>query len=68
MRHRAVLLNSEIARALVISEKTVSTHISHLLANTGTENRVELARLVHRLADERDRTGQSVRRSSSCAP
>lgn len=39
----------EIARALMISEKTVSTHISHLLAKTGTANRVELARLVHRL-------------------
>jgi DNA-binding CsgD family transcriptional regulator len=47
---------SEIARALMISEKTVSTHVSHLLAKTGTANRVELARLVHRVADERDRT------------
>ena len=41
----------EIARTLMISEKTVSTHVSHLLAKTGTANRVELARLVHRLAD-----------------
>ncbi|MFD4420030.1 AAA family ATPase [Agromyces sp. NPDC058484] len=40
----------EIARELVISEKTVSTHVSHLLAKTGTANRVELARLVHRLS------------------
>ena len=39
----------EIARSLVISEKTVSTHVSHLLAKTGTSSRVELARLVHRL-------------------
>ncbi|MFC9919061.1 helix-turn-helix transcriptional regulator [Agromyces binzhouensis] len=44
---------SDIARSLVISEKTVSTHVSHLLAKTGAANRVELARLVHRLgADE----------------
>ena len=43
---------SEIARTLVISEKTVSTHVSHLLAKTGTANRVELARLVHRVTDE----------------
>jgi DNA-binding CsgD family transcriptional regulator len=43
---------SEIARTLVISEKTVSTHVSHLLAKTGTANRVELARLVHRVGDE----------------
>ncbi|TYL50833.1 AAA family ATPase [Agromyces mariniharenae] len=41
----------EIARTLMISEKTVSTHVSHLLAKTGTANRVELARLVHRVAD-----------------
>jgi DNA-binding CsgD family transcriptional regulator len=42
---------AEIARALMISEKTVSTHVSHLLAKTGSANRVELARLVHRLDD-----------------
>lgn len=43
---------SEIARTLMISEKTVSTHVSHLLAKTGTANRVELARLVHRVTDD----------------
>ena len=40
----------EIARALHISEKTVSSHISTILAATGTANRVELAQLARRLA------------------
>jgi DNA-binding CsgD family transcriptional regulator len=39
---------AEIARTLMISEKTVSSHISHLLAKTGTSNRTELAGLAHR--------------------
>jgi DNA-binding CsgD family transcriptional regulator len=39
---------SEIARELVISEKTVSVHISHLLHKTGTANRVQLAGLARR--------------------
>jgi DNA-binding NarL/FixJ family response regulator len=38
----------EIARALVVSEKTVSSHVSHLLAKTGTANRVDLARWATR--------------------
>ena len=38
----------EIARTLVVSEKTVSTHVSHLLAKTGTANRVDLARWAAR--------------------
>lgn len=33
----------EIAEALVLSEKTVSSHISNMLRKTGTANRVELA-------------------------
>jgi DNA-binding CsgD family transcriptional regulator len=33
----------EIARALVVSEKTVSSHISHLLRKTGCANRIDLA-------------------------
>jgi DNA-binding CsgD family transcriptional regulator/tetratricopeptide (TPR) repeat protein len=37
---------SEIARELVISEKTVSSHISNLLRKTGTTNRMDLARLA----------------------
>jgi DNA-binding CsgD family transcriptional regulator len=34
---------AQIAEALVITEKTVSTHISNMLRKTGTANRVELA-------------------------
>jgi DNA-binding CsgD family transcriptional regulator len=41
----------EIASELVISEKTVSVHISNLLHKTGTSSRVELAQLVGRLAN-----------------
>ena len=44
----------EIARDLVISEKTVSAHVSHMLAKTGTANRVELAELARRLATRQD--------------
>jgi DNA-binding CsgD family transcriptional regulator len=40
----------EIARDLVLSEKTVSAHISHLPHKTGTANRVELAQLARRVA------------------
>ena len=40
----------EIARDLVVSEKTVSAHISHLLHKTGTTNRIELAQLARRVA------------------
>jgi DNA-binding NarL/FixJ family response regulator len=41
----------EIARELVLSEKTVSVHVSHLLHKTGTANRIELAQLARRLAN-----------------
>jgi DNA-binding CsgD family transcriptional regulator len=37
---------AEIAAELVISEKTVSSHISNLLRKTGATNRVHLARLA----------------------
>jgi DNA-binding CsgD family transcriptional regulator len=37
---------AEIAAELVISEKTVSSHISSLLRKTGAANRVHLARLA----------------------
>jgi DNA-binding CsgD family transcriptional regulator len=38
--------NAQIARALGISLKTVSTHVSNILRKTGTANRRELSRLV----------------------
>ncbi|GAA2015661.1 hypothetical protein GCM10009739_31330 [Microbacterium ulmi] len=44
----------EIARELVISEKTVSTHISHLLGKTGTANRIELAGFAERALSAQD--------------
>jgi DNA-binding NarL/FixJ family response regulator len=40
---------AEIAKALVLSEKTVSVHVSNMLRKTGTTNRVELTQLAHRL-------------------
>jgi len=40
---------AEIARSLVLSEKTVSTHVSNLLRKTGTTSRVELSQLVARV-------------------
>jgi DNA-binding CsgD family transcriptional regulator len=33
----------------VISEKTVSAHVSNLLRKTHTSSRVELAQLAHRI-------------------
>jgi DNA-binding CsgD family transcriptional regulator len=38
----------EIARELVLSEKTVSSHVSHLLSKTGCANRIDLARWATR--------------------
>jgi DNA-binding CsgD family transcriptional regulator len=40
---------AEIANTLVISEKTVSSHVSNLLRKTHTSSRVELAQLAHRI-------------------
>ena len=39
---------AEIAQELVISEKTVSVHVSNLLRKTGTSSRIELTELVRR--------------------
>ena len=40
---------AEIANTLVISEKTVSSHVSNLLRKTHTSSRVELAQLARRV-------------------
>jgi DNA-binding NarL/FixJ family response regulator len=40
---------AEIAKALDISIKTVSTHREHVLRHTGTRNNVELARHALRM-------------------
>jgi DNA-binding CsgD family transcriptional regulator len=42
---------AEIASALFLSEKTVSSHISNILRKTGASNRVELASLAKRNAE-----------------
>jgi DNA-binding CsgD family transcriptional regulator len=42
--------NREIAGALVISVKTVSVHVSHILRKLGAPNRLEAAAIAHRLA------------------
>ena len=41
--------NRQIAQALVISEKTVSVHVSNILAKLGVSGRVEAAAVAHRL-------------------
>ncbi|HET6296517.1 MAG TPA: AAA family ATPase [Kribbella sp.] len=46
--------NGEIAKDLVISDKTVSVHVSSILRKTGTATRVEAAALAKRLAAHPD--------------
>jgi DNA-binding CsgD family transcriptional regulator len=41
--------NREIAAELVISDKTASVHVSHILAKLGVRNRVEAASMAHAL-------------------
>ena len=42
--------NRQIAAALVISAKTASVHVSHILGKLDARNRVEAAAIAHRLA------------------
>ena len=42
--------NREIAQALVISVKTASVHVSHILRKLDAPNRLEAAAIAHRLA------------------
>ena len=41
--------NREIAETLVITEKTASVHVSHILAKLDARNRSEAASIAHRL-------------------
>jgi DNA-binding CsgD family transcriptional regulator/tetratricopeptide (TPR) repeat protein len=45
--------NREIAAALVISAKTASVHVSHILRKLGAPNRLEAAAIAHRLSPPR---------------
>jgi DNA-binding CsgD family transcriptional regulator len=45
--------NREIAATLVISVKTASVHVSHILRKLGAPNRLEAAAIAHRLAPPR---------------
>ena len=44
------LTNREIAAELVISVKTASVHVSHILRKLDAPNRLEAAAIAHRLA------------------
>jgi DNA-binding CsgD family transcriptional regulator len=45
--------NREIAATLVISAKTASVHVSHILRKLGAPNRLEAAAIAHRLSPPR---------------
>jgi DNA-binding NarL/FixJ family response regulator len=41
--------NRQIARALFITEKTASVHVSNIMSKLGAANRSEAAAIAHRL-------------------
>jgi len=54
------LTNREIAAALVISVKTASVHVSHILRKLDAPNRLEAAAIAHRLAPPDGGSGAPV--------
>jgi DNA-binding NarL/FixJ family response regulator len=62
--------NRQIARALFISEKTASVHVSNIMGKLGAASRAEAAAIAHRLwlvsessqAEAAARTGLSASR------
>ena len=46
--------NREIAETLIISAKTASVHVSHILHKLGAPNRREAAAIAHRVSPPPD--------------
>jgi DNA-binding CsgD family transcriptional regulator len=52
--------NREIAATLVISVKTASVHVSHILQKLGAPNRHEAAAIAHRVASPHGENPRSI--------
>ncbi|MDR0837631.1 MAG: response regulator transcription factor [Propionibacteriaceae bacterium] len=46
--------NAQIGQTIGLTETTIKTHVSHMLAKTGCRNRVELAMMAHHLRPQHD--------------